>query len=113
MELTESPLEIRSETQNVTTEKLKKELKAVVADVEELLKATANQAGEKLGVARTKAEESLKSAKIWLSKEETVLKAKADSAAKATDEYVRANPWKSVGLGALAGFILGILVSRR
>lgn len=113
MELTESRLETVSETQKVTTEKLKKELKAVVADVEELLKVTANQAGEKLGVARSKAEESLKSAKIWLAKEEAVLKAKADSAAKATDEYVRANPWKAVGIGALAGFILGLLATRR
>jgi ElaB/YqjD/DUF883 family membrane-anchored ribosome-binding protein len=113
MELTESPLETASETQKVTTEKLKKELKAVVADVEELLKVTANQAGEKLGVARSKAEESLKSAKIWLAKEEAVLKAKADSAAKATDAYVRANPWKAVGIGALAGFVLGLLVTRR
>jgi len=41
------------------------------------------------------------------------LKAKADSAAKATDEYVRANPWKAVGIGALAGFVLGLLVTRR
>jgi ElaB/YqjD/DUF883 family membrane-anchored ribosome-binding protein len=113
MELTESRLETVSETQKVTTEKLKKELKAVVADVEELLKVTANQAGEKLGVARSKAEESLKSAKIWLAKEEAVLKAKADSAGKATDEYVRANPWKAVGIGALAGFILGLLATRR
>jgi len=73
MELTESPLETASETQKVTTEKLKKELKAVVADVEELLKVTANQAGEKLGVARSKAEESIKSAKTWLAKEAAVL----------------------------------------
>ena len=113
MELTESPLETASEPQKVTTEKLKKELKAVMADVEELLKITANQAGEKLGAARAKAEESLKSAKTWLAKEESVLKTKANSAAKAADEYVRANPWKAVGIGALAGFVLGLLISRR
>ena len=113
MEPTETTLGSASGAEKVTTEKLKKELKAVVADVEELLKITANQAGEKLGAARSKAEESLKSAKTWLAKEEEVLKAKATSAAKATDEYVRANPWKAVGIGALAGFVLGLLVSRR
>ena len=113
MEATESPVETASEVEKVTPEKLKKELKAVVADVEELLKITANQTGEKIGVIRSKAAESLKSAKARLAQEEAILKIKANSAAKATDEYVRANPWKAVGIGALAGFVLGILASRR
>jgi len=113
MDLTESAAERASEVEKVTTEKLKKELRAVVADVEELLKITANQAGEKIGEIRSKAAESLKSAKARLAQEEAVLKIKASSAAKTTDEYVRANPWKAVGIGALAGFILGILTTRR
>ena len=113
MDLTESTVETASEAEKVTTEKLKKELKAVVADVEELLKITANQAGEKIAVIRSKAEESLKSAKVRLAQEEAILKIKASSAAKATDEYVKTNPWKAVGIGALAGFVLGILATRR
>ncbi|MBP1720099.1 MAG: hypothetical protein H6Q43_3537 [Deltaproteobacteria bacterium] len=113
MDLAYSTAERASDFEKVTTEKLKKELKAVVADVEELLKITANQAGEKMGEIRSKAAESLKLAKARLAQEETVLKIKASSTAKATDEYVRANPWKAVGLGALAGFILGILTTRR
>ena len=113
MDLTESTAERASEVEKVTTEKLKKELKAVVADVEELLKITANQAGEKMAGIRAKAAESLKSAKARLVQEEAILKVKASTAAKATDEYVRANPWKAVGIGALAGFVLGILASRR
>ena len=113
MDLTESTAERESEVEKVTIGKLKKELKAVVADVEELLKITANQAGEKMGEIRSKAAVSLKSAKARLAQEEEVLKIKARSAAKATDEYVRTNPWEAVGLGALAGFVLGILATRR
>ena len=39
--------------------------------------------------------------------------AKARAAAKATEDYVRANPWKAVKITAAIGFVLGILVARR
>ena len=57
MELTESTAERTFESEKGTTEKLKKELKAVVGDVEELLKITANQAGDKVAEIRAKATE--------------------------------------------------------
>jgi len=47
----------------VTKEQLIDDFKVVVADAEALLKATANQGGEKLAEVRTKVEESLKVAK--------------------------------------------------
>jgi len=34
-------------------------------------------------------------------------------ASKATDEYVRANPWAVVGAAAGVGFLLGLLIGRR
>ncbi|MFH0811942.1 MAG: hypothetical protein V2A69_03780 [Pseudomonadota bacterium] len=39
--------------------------------------------------------------------------AKTKAAAKATEDYVRANPWKAMGITAAVGFVLGILVARR
>ena len=41
------------------TDKLVNDLKTLIGDAEELLKATANQAGEKVAVARQKIEQSL------------------------------------------------------
>jgi len=38
--------------------------------------------------------------------------AKTKAAAKATEEYVRANPWKAVGIAAGAGFVLCLLATR-
>ena len=93
--------------------KLREDLKAVVSDMEEMLKATASQTGERISAARIKAEESLKTAKNRLAEEGKVALIKAKSAAKATDEYVHAHPWESVGIGAVAGFFLGLLISRR
>ena len=93
--------------------KLVEDLKAVVADAEELVKATANQTEERIAAARVKAGESLKAAKAWLAEEEGAVKAKTKAAANAAEDYVRANPWKGVGITAAVGFVLGILVARR
>jgi ElaB/YqjD/DUF883 family membrane-anchored ribosome-binding protein len=98
---------------SVTREKLVQDLKAVVNDAEELLKATAQQTGEKIAVVRAKAEESLKAAKVRIAEEGAVVLEKAKSAGKATDEFVKENPWQAVGIGALAGLVIGILISRR
>ena len=93
--------------------KLAEDLKAVLADAEELLEATASQTGERIAAARAKAEESLKAAKVRLAEEEVAVMAKTRAAAKATEDYVRANPWKAVGITAAIGLVLGILVVRR
>jgi len=92
--------------------KLVEDLKAVVADAEELLKATASQTGERIAAARAKAEESLKAAKARLAEQESAMVAKTRAAAKAADDLVRANPWKALGIVAAAGFVLGILAAR-
>ena len=92
--------------------KLMEDLKAVVADAEELLKATASQTGEEITAARAKAEESLKAAKVWFAEQEGAVMGTTKAAAKATEDYVRANPWKAVGIAAAVGLILGILAAR-
>ena len=43
----------------VSKDKLVDDFRAVVADAEELLRATANQAGEKVGAARERIQDSL------------------------------------------------------
>ena len=98
---------------DVSKEKLVADLKVVVADAEELLRATASQAGEKVAAARERIQASLATAKVKLTDAERALLEKSKLAAKATDEYVRENPWQAVGVAAVAGLVLGILISRR
>jgi len=102
-----------AEMEKGTTGKLVEDLKAVLADAEELLKATADQTGERIAAARAKAEESLKAAKVRLAEEEVAVMAKTRAAAKAAEDYVRAKPWNAVGIAAVAGLVLGILATRR
>ncbi|HVP08502.1 MAG TPA: DUF883 family protein [Burkholderiales bacterium] len=100
-------------TTDVNKDKLVADLKVVVADAEELLRATASQAGEKVVAARERIQASLATAKVKLGEAERAAVAKAKEAARATDEYVHDNPWQAVGIAAGIGVLLGLLIGRR
>jgi ElaB/YqjD/DUF883 family membrane-anchored ribosome-binding protein len=97
----------------VTKEKLAQDLRVVSSDAEELLRATASQAGEKVSAARERIQESLRHAKLKLADVEEMLIDKGKLAARATDEYVHDHPWRAVGIAAGIGLIIGMLISRR
>jgi ElaB/YqjD/DUF883 family membrane-anchored ribosome-binding protein len=98
---------------DVSKEKLAADLKVVVADAEELLRATASQAGEKVGVARERIQASLASARVKLAETERAVLDQTKLAAKAADEYVHEHPWHAVGVAAVIGLLLGALINRR
>jgi ElaB/YqjD/DUF883 family membrane-anchored ribosome-binding protein len=100
-------------TSGVTTDQLVADLKTVMSDAEALLKATSSQTGEKIQEVRARAEESLKQARQRLGEIEDEALRRAREVADATDEYVRENPWQSVGIAAGVGLLLGLLLSRR
>ena len=98
---------------DVSREKLASDLRVVVADAEELLRATAGQMGEKAVIARERIQESLRVAKDKLSRAEEVVVDKTKAAARATDDYVHDHPWGAVGIAAAVGLVIGMLISRR
>lgn len=97
----------------VNTDKLMEDLRQVIRDAEELLRATAGMAGEKIAEVRARAEESLRNAKVRMMEMRGDLTARAQSAAGNADEYVRTNPWAAIGIAAVAGLLVGVLLSRR
>jgi ElaB/YqjD/DUF883 family membrane-anchored ribosome-binding protein len=100
-------------TVDISKEKLMEDLRTLVADAEELLKATANQTGERIAAARAKAGESLQAAKTRLSNAQVAVIEKTKAVATATDEYVHVNPWQAIGIAAAVGILLGTAISRR
>ena len=102
-----------NEMSEVTKEKLLADFRVVVTDAEELLRATAGQAGDKVAELRAKAQDHLTSARQKLSEYEAVVVDKAKKAGRAADDYVHDNPWTSVGIAAGVGFVIGILIGRR
>lgn len=102
-----------TEMTDVSKEKLISDFKVVVADAEELLRATANQAGDKAVELRSKIQGRLADAKVRLADAEAAVVDKAKLVGRAADDYVNDNPWRSVGVAAGIGFIVGLLIGRR
>ena len=89
------------------------DMKAVISDAEALLQATKGEASERIDAVRARAEETLKVAKGRLSEMEQSIVEQAKEATKAADEYVREHPWTAVGIAAVAGLVVGVLLARR
>ncbi len=93
-------------------EKLMRDMRLVVSDAEELLRATAGQAGEKVTAARERIQANLAVAKEQLADAQNAAIEKTKYAAKMTDDYVHENPWRAMGVAAGVGLIVGLLISR-
>jgi ElaB/YqjD/DUF883 family membrane-anchored ribosome-binding protein len=104
---------MNTHSSDVNTDKLVEDLKIVMRDAEALIKATSAQTGEKIQEVRARAEESLRQARTRLSALEDEALQRAREVADATEEYVRENPWQSVGIAAGVGLLVGLLLSRR
>ena len=98
---------------NNSKQKLVSDMKIVVSDAEEILRATAGVAGEKMVDLREQIADRLHDAKMRLADAEAALVDKTKAAARATDDYVNDNPWQAVGIAAGGGLLLGIIIGRR
>jgi len=96
-----------------STQKLKQDLQVVVADAEELLKATASQTGERIEKVRARAEESLRAARARLADTTAALDHSARAAARDVDDQVHRHPWATAGIAAGVGLLVGLLIGRR
>jgi len=98
---------------SVQKDKLMGDLRVVITDAEELLRMTADQAGESAADIRSRVQTRMNQAKADLLHLQEAAVAKAKAAGHATDEFVHENPWKSIGVAAGIGLVMGLLVSRR
>lgn len=93
--------------------KLMSDLRVVIADAEELLRMTSDQASEGAADVRSRVQMRMNQAKADLLHVQEAAVAKAKAAGHATDEFVHENPWRSIGIAAGVGLVMGLLVSRR
>jgi ElaB/YqjD/DUF883 family membrane-anchored ribosome-binding protein len=84
----------------VDWDRLIADLKAVVHDAEELLKATADLAGEQISAVRARVEASLRAAreKLAAAMDSDIVHQVRD-AAGCTDRCARGKPWLAIGAG--------------
>lgn len=93
----------------VTREKLMSDLKVLAHDAEELMKATANDLGDKAREARTRLTATLESAKANCKR----IEERTIATAKAADRVIRDHPYQSIGIAFGIGLLIGVLVNRK
>ena len=97
----------------VSKEQLLDDVRDVLNNTVELIAQTSENGSDKARALRDKLTANLEVAKDRLLRAEEAVTAKAKVACKTTDQYAHDHPWRLVGLAAVVGFLLGLLVSRR
>lgn len=100
-------------TQTGARDQLMADLKTVIHDAEQWLRAGGHLSGDELKAAKAKFERTLISAKDDLVKLEQSVVEKTKYAYKATDDYVHENPWKAITISATVGVLIGAIIARR
>lgn len=99
------------------SEQLKEDLRQLSETVEELVNATAKDASSEMSDLRARAESRLKDTRSRLEAQgEKIYTETRDSLshqADCCDRYVHDNPWTSIGIGAAAGVVVGLLLGRK
>ena len=107
------PIPTTSNPLSNARDNLMDDLRSVIKDAEDWLRHGSQVTGEEFQAAKVKFEKTLSTAKADLMRMEGLVLEKTKEAAKATDEYVKENPWKAVGLGAAIGVVVGMLIARK
>ncbi len=100
-------------TITVSESKVVNTLKGVISDAQEILDSTKNATGEKIAALRESISIKLRDAKERLQDAEAAIVERSKACARATDDFVNDNPWKAVGIAAVIGLALGVLIGRR
>lgn len=94
---------------NKQTQDVAEAMGTLAEDARNLMSATADVAGEKVGEARKRLAAALQSGKEIYGR----VREKAVEGAKAADEAVHEHPYQAIGIAFGVGAIVGYLVSRR
>ena len=97
------------EDERVDRAKLVADVKVVMHDLEEMIKATAGDMSDKAREMRARLNASLVSAREACGR----LEDKAVAGARAADKVIRDHPYESIGIAFGVGLLIGVLVSRK
>ncbi|HEY2678930.1 MAG TPA: hypothetical protein VGI65_18325 [Steroidobacteraceae bacterium] len=89
------------------------EIKNLLADVEELVARIADMQDADVGRLRSKVQRAVDAAKESLAEGAESVRQRAQGVADSADDYVRDSPWQAVGIAALVGAVVGMLLTRR
>jgi ElaB/YqjD/DUF883 family membrane-anchored ribosome-binding protein len=102
---------------NDLREQLVTDVKLMLVDTEDLLKAVSAESKEKIAGVKPRIEAAMQRARTHIAETESALEARARQRADELHAYASEHPWQTAGtaaaLGAALGAIIGVLLARR
>jgi ElaB/YqjD/DUF883 family membrane-anchored ribosome-binding protein len=108
-----SSVSAQTEATEAAISSVAREFKNFVADVEDLIQSTTSLNGEDLARVKAKLQARVAAAKQSVQSIGAPLIDRARNTVRATDGYVREQPWQALGIVAGASLLVGYLVGRR
>ncbi len=90
-----------------------RDIQNVVSEAQDLLKTVKDEGASRLEDVKSKVASQYDAAREKFGEIQSTVQDGAKSAMTTTDQYVRANPWRAVGIAAAAGAVIAFLASRR
>ena len=88
---------------------LGRDVQNVVSEAQDLLKTVKDEGASKIDEMKSKVATQYDAAREKFGEIQTTVQEGAKQAMTTTDEYVRSNPWRAVGIAAAAGAVIGLL----
>lgn len=98
---------------NANIKTVRNDMNTLVKDAQELFREAGLATGQKADELRSRGLKMLESATEKAHELQNVAMEKGKAAAHTTDEFVHEHPWKSIGIAAGVGLVIGMLISRR
>ncbi len=104
-------------TYNAKRTQLVTDVRALLEDTEELLRAVSTESKEKIAGVRPRVEAAMQRARSQVTELEARVDAGARQAVQSADVYAHEHPWQAAGIaaaaGAAVGAVLGALLAKR
>jgi len=89
------------------------EVQKLIADVETLIRRVGDAADPELRRMRAEVQNAIATTRQALAERAEQVQQRAEEVFEASDSYVRAQPWQTIGAVAVAGLLVGFLIGRR
>jgi ElaB/YqjD/DUF883 family membrane-anchored ribosome-binding protein len=103
---------MNTKSANLSSE-MESDVNRAISGAEDMLTQAANSTGEKAAELRARALEQLNALRGRLQDAHAAALRQSKAAARATDDYVHDHPWRSIGVAAGVGVLIGLLIARR
>jgi ElaB/YqjD/DUF883 family membrane-anchored ribosome-binding protein len=92
---------------------VRQEVSTLIAEVEKLLRCVRAAADPEVARVRAEVESAVAATKGALAAQVYLVRRQANHTVEASDRYVREQPWQAIGVAAISGVVIGLLLGGR